>query len=77
MEVHPTRQSSAADTGNPERRLQQLATESFILAVVRQVSPKPTVAQKEMTKVTNSLLLLLVRHLFLVAWHLFLVASCY
>ena len=27
--------------------------------------------------VSNSFLLLLVRHLFLVAWHLFLVASCY
>ena len=25
----------------------------------------------------NSFLLLLVRHLFLVAWHLFLLASCY
>ena len=27
--------------------------------------------------VTNSFLLLLVRHLLLVAWHLFLIASCY
>ena len=38
---------------------------------------KKLVEKKKKTLIVTSLLLLLVRHLLLLAWHLFLIASCY